>query len=176
MHIQVALTKDIINQCLELHYDVQPAGKKSSKRLLLIPMLLVVLGGYLIYDEMRQPTPGQNLYMGVLYIGFAIAYYFFMRGRMLNAGGKIMKRMGANATFVVDASQDKVVTKTATQDLVNYWPDFTGALISKGNVLLYQQNETFTMFNHTFFKEGQFEQFKNLVREKVHPVKEVYTA
>jgi len=173
MQIQVALTKDIINQCLELHYAVQPAGKKSTKRLLLIPMLLVVLGVYLVYDEMRQPVPGQNLYMGVLYIGFAVAYYFFMRGRMLHAGNKIMKRLGPNATFIVNVTRDKVVTKTTTQDLVNYWPDFSGALISKGNVLLYQQNDTFTMFNHTFFEEGQFDQFKALVKENVSPVQEV---
>lgn len=173
MTIQVNLTKDIINQCLYLHYTYEPAGKKSKKRLLLIPLLLTVLGGYLIYDEMRQPTPGQNLYMGVLYVAFAIAYYIFMRNRMLFAGQKIMKRLGNDVAFRVEVTQDKVVTKTPTQDLVHYWPDFTGALMSKGNVLLYQRNETFSMFNHTFFANGEFEAFKNLVRKNVSSVHEV---
>jgi hypothetical protein len=173
MHININLTEDIINQCLELHYCIQPAGKKLKQRLIWIPLFLVLLGVYLIYDELRQPAPGQNILMGVLYIGFAISYYIFMRHRLVKAGQRLVKRLGPNANFQIDIAGDQLTTTTANGRLTNNWSHFTSGLISKGNVLLYQSNNTFTMFNHTFFEEGDFERFKNMVRTNVQPVREV---
>ncbi len=173
MHIKVALTEDIVNQCLEMHYGIQPAGKKIKKRLIWIPLFLVAIGAYLIFDEMKQPVPGQNLYMGFLYIGFAIAYYFFMRNRLVKAGKRLLKHLGPNAVFTVDVEGNELKTTTTTGTNINTWNAFTGALIGKGNVLLYQSNNTFTMFHHSFFNNDDFNVFKTKVREQVHPVIEV---
>lgn len=173
MHIKIALTEDIINQCLALHYGDQPAGKKQQQRLLWIPLILLIISAYLVYDELQQPAIGQNFIMAILYVGFAISYYVFMKNRMVKAGKRLMKGLGSNANFTIDVEGDQLTTKTGSSTLTSNWTAFTGALISKGNVLLYQSNSTFTMFNHTFFAPGEFEQFKELVREKVQPLVEV---
>lgn len=173
MHIKIALTEDIINQCLELHYGDQPAGKKTKQRLVWIPLILIIIGGYLIYDEMQQPVIGQNFIMAMLYISFAFAYYFIMRHRMMKAGKRLLKSLGPNARFSIDINGDQITTTTPTGTITNNWTAFTGALISKANVLLYQSNNTFIMFNHTFFAPGDFDRFKNDVRNNVHPLQEV---
>ena len=173
MHIKINLTEDIINQCLELHYGDQPVGKKMKQRLLWIPLILFAIAAYLIYDELQQPVPGQNFIMAILYIGFGISYYVFMRKRLMKAGKRLLKNLGPNASFTMDINGDEIITTTTNGTLTTNWSAFTGALISKGNVLLYQSNNTFTMLNHTFFNPGDFDVFKSLVREKVNPLVEI---
>jgi uncharacterized membrane protein len=172
MHIKIALTEEIINECLDLHYNKQLSGKRMKQRLVLIPLILILIAGYLIYTELQQPTPGQNLYMAFLYIAFAFAYYFFMRKRMLKAGKQLLKGLGENATFDMEADEENVTTITNTSKLTNTWNVFTAALVSENNVLLYQANNSFTMFNYRFFEPGEFEIFKAWTREKVAPVTE----
>lgn len=173
MHIKINLTEDIINQCLELHYGDQAAGKKQKRRLLWIPLMLAIVSAYLIYDELQQPALGQNFIMAILYVGFGISYYVFMKNRMMKAGKRILKSLGPNAKFTININGDDITTKTASATITNGWTAFTGAVLSKGNVLLYQANNTFIMFNHTFFEPGDFDSFKNLVRNHVQPLMEV---
>ena len=173
MHIKVRLTEDIINQCLQLHYHDQPAGKRMKQRLILIPLMLLGVSGYIAYNELKQPQVGQNFYMALLYASFAFIYYFFMRHRMLRAGGKLLKTLGENASFDMDVNETELTTTTANSTFTQSWSSFTGGLISKDNVLLYQANNSFSMFNNTFFEAGDFEVFKNLMRGNVQPVFEV---
>ncbi len=173
MHIKIGLTENIINECLKLHYGDQPAGKKLKKRLIWIPAILICLGIYLLIDEYRQPEKGSNTIMAFLYIAFAISYYLFMRKRLMKAGKRLLKNLGAEKNFTVDITGHQIVTTTPTFSNTLTWNDFTGALISPENVLLYQSNNTFTMFNYSFFKTGDFEEFKNMVRQNVRPFQEV---
>ena len=175
MYIEVALTSDIINQCLALHYYNQPAGKKLKQRLLWIPTILIVIAVALIIDESRRPEPGSNFFMAFLYIGIAISYYFFIRFRMIKGGTRMLKQLGGNANFTIHIQGDQLVTTTPFDTVTLSWQDFTGALISPKNVLLYQANNTFTMLHQSFFEPGDFEKFKELVRANVSPVKEVAT-
>ena len=170
MHIKVRLTEDIINQCLQLHYHDQPAGKKMKQRLIFIPLMLLGVSGYIAYLELQRPQVGQNFYMALLYASFAFIYYFFMRHRMLRAGGKLLKNLGPNASFEMEVNEIELTTTTQTSSFTQPWDAFTGGLISKDNVLLYQANNSFSMFNHSFFEAGDFEVFKDLVRDNVQPV------
>jgi hypothetical protein len=174
MQIKVNLTESIINQCLSVHYHDQPTGRRMKQRLILIPLVLVSISAYLIVTELQKSGGvGQNFYMALLYISFALIYYFFMRHRMMRAGGKLLKSLGENASFEMEVDEEKLVTTTRNSTFTSNWEDFTCALISKDNVLLYQANHSFSMFNYSFFLPGDFEIFKTWARNKVQPVLEV---
>lgn len=172
MHIKVRLTENIINECLALHYHDQPTGRKMKQRLYLVPLIMLSVAAYILYDEWKQPRLGQNFYMALLYIGFAFIYYFFMRHRMMRAGGKLLKSLGENSSFDVEADEKGLTTTTAQSTFNQPWTAFTGALISCENVLLYQANHSFSMFHHSFFQQNDFDKFKEMVRGNVHPVME----
>jgi hypothetical protein len=172
MIIHLSLNEAIINECLKLHYSGKEASGRLRQRLILIPVALIALSAYLIYNELQRETPGQNLYMAYLYIGFAIAYYFFMRYRTIKGGKQLLRSLGSNSTFEMDVTNEKLTTTTKAGSFDTTWDSFTGATISKENVLLYQSNNSFSMFNYRFFESGDFETFKQMVREKVKPVTE----
>lgn len=172
MFIHLALTKEIINECLKLHYSEKQAANRLKQRLIFIPLALIAISVYLIYIELQRDTPGQNLYMAVLYIAFAFSYYFFMRYRTIKGGKQLLKTLGSNSTFTMEVSDDKLTTTTRAGAFDSNWDSFTHALISKDNVLLYQTNNSFSMFNHRFFEPEDFEAFKVLVRKKVSSVSE----
>lgn len=151
MLIKVALTKDVINQCLALHYNNQPAGKKLRQRLLWIPLILIALAIFLLVDEWRQPVKGSNTYMALSYLGFAIAYYLYVKNRIMKAGKRMLHSLGPNANFSIETFDTELTTCTATEKFSITWQSFTGALIGTQNILLYQSNDTFTMLNRTFF-------------------------
>ena len=176
MHIKIALTEDIINECLALHYGKQVTGKKLKQRLFLIPSVLIIISAYLIYNEFNRPQPGPNLYLAILYIAFAIAYYLYMKNRMLKSGKQLLKTLGNNASFTMDVNENHLTTTTSTNSFNTDWEAFKSAIISKDNVLLYQADNSFSMFNYRFFYEDDFAIFKAWTKEKVSPVNEVEIA
>ena len=167
MLIQLALTKEVINECLKVHYAEKTNSRKLTQRLILIPIALAGLGVYLIYSELQRAEPGQNLYMGFLYIGFASSYYFFMRYRTIKGGAQLLRSLGSHSSFTMDVDAEKLVTTTTSGSFDTTWDAFSKAIISTDNVLLYQADNTFSMFNRSFFTGNDFEDFKKLVREKV---------
>ena len=167
MIINIKLTETIVNECLTLHYRQKPAGKSLVRRLYLIPAFLIALAVYIIIDELRQPVIGFNFIMAFLYIGFAISYYFFMKKRLMQSGKSMLRHLGQDATYEVEATDQELVTKTYRQTFTNTWQSFTGAIVAENNVLLYQLNNSFTMFNHSFFEPGDFEKFKTMVKENI---------
>lgn len=173
MLIQLALTEQIINECLKLHYTEQLAARRLKQRLILIPLALVAISCYLIYSELKRDTPGQNLYMAFLYIAFAISYYFFMRYRTIKGGRQLLKTLGNNATFSMQVFDDKLTTTTQAGTFDTTWESFTHAVISSQIVLLYQSDNSFSMFYHAFFQSDNFERFKLLVKQKVALVREI---
>lgn len=175
MHIQVRLTEQVINECLQLHYHDQPTGRRMRQRLYFIPLVMLGISAFILYNEFNSPALGQNFYMALLYISFAFIYYFFMRHRLMRAGGKLLRSMGENSSFDMDVNEEVLTTTTASSSFSQPWSSFTGGLISKDNVLLYQANNSFSMFDHSFFAEGDFEKFKQLVRDNVQPVIEKNT-
>ncbi|WP_207492216.1 YcxB family protein [Aridibaculum aurantiacum] len=170
MHIRVRLTEKIINDCLQLHYHDQPTGRRMRQRLYLIPLVMLGIAAFILYNELRSPAVGQNFYMALLYVSFAFIYYFFMRHRMMRAGGKLLRNLGENSSFEMDVNEEELTTTTKSQSFSQPWSSFTGGLISNNNVLLYQANNSFSMFNHSFFEAGDFDRFKQLVQDNVQPV------
>ncbi len=145
MHIKVNLDGATINQCLLLHYNHHPLGRKNQKKLLWIPIILLAISAYLIYTEMQKDHFSSNFYLALLYIVFALAYYFYMKKRMLTAGNTMQKALGNNANFEMDVTEDKITTVTSTTTVITDWTVFTGALVNDYLVLLYQANDTFSM-------------------------------
>ena len=170
MRIKVSLTEHIINQSLALHYGHSVAGKKSKRKLTVIPVLLLLISIYLFYSELQQPVVGQNFYMAMLYTTFAICYYVVMRNRMVNGGKKLLSGLGENARFEMEVDEEGLTTYTASAVVPTLWTSLTGAMISNELVLLYQADNSFTMFHPTFFEQGDFETFKQLTQTKVEPV------
>jgi hypothetical protein len=173
MHIHVALTEEIIDKSLALHYHLQPAGIKLKRRLLYIPLIMFAISAYIIYTEVQQPQLGQNFYMALLYISFGVVYYYFMRHRLMRSGKKMLAGLGENARFEVQVNGDEVTTTTTTSTFTHKLDAFTGALMNKEIVLLYQANDSFSMFHESFFETGDFPRFKELVKTHVQRTADV---
>ena len=169
MHIHIKLTEAIINECLVLHYRQNPASKGLVRKLYLIPAFLLILAVYLIIDDLQQPAIGFNFLMAIMYTGFAISYYFFMKKRLLPRAKSMLRNLGQDAQYEVDATVDQLTTKTYRETFTNSWQSFTKALTGADNVLLYQLNDSFSMFNSSFFEPGDFEKFKIMVQDHITP-------
>lgn len=169
MHIHIKLTEAIINECLVLHYRQNPASKGLVRKLYLIPAFLLILAVYLIIDDLQQPAIGFNFLMAIMYTGFAISYYFFMKKRLLPRAKSMLRNLGQDAQYEVDATVDQLTTKTYRETFTNSWQSFTKALTGADNVLLYQLNDSFSMFNRSFFEPGDFEKFKIMVQDHITP-------
>ena len=171
MHINIALTEDIVNQSLQVHYRFAPARQKYA--ILLVPAILMILAVYLIVKELDKPVFGQSGWLGILYIAMSVGYYFWMSYRREHTGRQLIKGLGSNAIFEMDANDDELVTHLSDATFQHQWTAFIKAIISKDLVLLYQQNQSFSMFHHSFFSNDDFNGFKQLVRGHVHAVTEV---
>ena len=169
MHIHIKLTEAIINECLVLHYRQNPASKGLVRKLYLIPAFLLILAVYLIIDDLQQPAIGFNFLMAIMYTGFAISYYFFMKKRLLPRAKSMLRNLGQDAQYEVEATDDHLITKTYSETFTNSWQSFTKALTGADNVLLYQLNDSFSMFNRSFFEPGDFEKFKIMVQDHITP-------
>jgi hypothetical protein len=173
MTILINLSAGIIDQCLALHFKHHPFGRRHTRNLLWIPLILLIISGYLIYTELEKDRLGQNFYLALLYCAFAAGYYFYMKKRLLKAGKIMLKSLGDNAHFTMEVDNTNVKTTTSSAVLSTKWNVFIAALIEKEIVLLYQTNDTFSMFHHSFFKKNDFDEFKKLVRNNVQPLIEV---
>ncbi len=96
-----------------------------------------------------------------------------MEKRLVKSRKIMLKNLGNNAQFKMEVEGDNIKTITDSATISTNWTVFTTALIEKEVLLLYQTNDTFSMFHYSFFKENDFEEFKHLVRSNVQPVFEV---
>lgn len=166
MEVKVRLTEQIINDSLKLHYRY--FGSSHKRKLMVIPVVLIAVSVYLIYTELQKPAIGTNFYFGILYIVFAVAYYFYMVYRINNMGKTLLKNMGEHINFDMEINDAAVITKLASSSSSSDWLSFKSAIISTNIVMLYQQNNSFTMFEKNFFTtENDFTVFKNLVSNKI---------
>lgn len=166
MEVKVRLNEQIINQSLQLHYRY--FGSSHRRRLLLVPVILIAVSLYLMYTEIQKPVLGTNFYLGILYIVFAVAYYFYMLYRMKNLGKTLLKSLGENVNFDMEIIDSTITTKLASSTTSSDWTTFKNAIISKDIVLLYQQNNTFSMFEKSFFNnEADFSSFKNIITQHI---------
>lgn len=171
LQIQIALTEDIVNESLVLHYRNAPFKQKYA--VLYVPVILLAVAIYLIVKEMTLPYFGHSGWLGIVYILMSIGYYFWMTYRREHTGKQLIKSLGENAVFEMDADDGQLVTHLSTATFQHQWPAFIKAIISKNLVLLYQQNQSFSMFHQSFFANNDFDRFKQLVRRHVHAVTEV---
>ncbi|MBI2730558.1 MAG: YcxB family protein [Sphingobacteriales bacterium] len=166
MDIKVRLNEQIINNSLKLHYHY--FGATHKKRLLLVPVILVAVSVYLMYTEIQKSKLGTNFYLGILYIIFAIAYYYYMLYRMKNLGKTLLKNLGENINFDMDITESSITTKLASSTTTTDWSAFKNAIISNDIILLYQQNNTFSMFEKSFFNsDAEFNSFKNIITQNI---------
>ena len=166
MEIKVRLTEQILNDSLKLHYRY--FGASHKRRLFLVPIILIAVSVYLIYTEIQKEQKGNNLYLGLLYIIFAVAYYFYTRYRMQNMGKALLKNMGENINFDMQVTDEEVKTLLPSSTTSTNWTVFTNAIISENIVMLYQQNNSFSMFEKSFFtSDTDFNLFKQLVEKNI---------
>lgn len=166
MLIKVRLTQEILNESLKIHYRY--FGSSHKRRLLLVPVILIAVSLYLMYSEFSKHQMGTNFYLGILYIFFAVAYYFYTRYRMQNMGKTLLKSMGENINFDMEVTEEEVKTITPASTNINNWSVFVNAVTSDKLILLYQQNNSFSMFDKSFFHSpSDFELFKQWVETKI---------
>jgi hypothetical protein len=166
MKVSIHLTEPIVNESLKLHY--RNFGSNHKRRLLLVPVILIAVSVYLIYTELQKQQKGTNLYLGMLYIVFAFAYYFYTRYRLQNMGKALLKSMGENIHFEMEVTDEEVKTILLSSTTTTNWTVFTGAIITQNIVMLYQKNSSFSMFEKSFFKsENDFAAFKKLVEKNI---------
>lgn len=166
MQIKVRLTQQVLNESLKIHYRY--FGSSHKRRLLLVPVILIAVSLYLIYSELNKHQMGTNFYLGILYIFFAAAYYFYTRYRMQHMGKTLLKGMGDNINFDMEVNEAELKTITPSSTNINNWDVFVNAVTSDQLILLYQQNNSFSMFDKSFFHNpSDFELFKQWVETKI---------
>lgn len=166
MEIKIRLTEQILNDSLQLHYRY--FGSAHKRRLLLVPVILIAVSVYLIYSELQKAEKGTNFYLGLLYIVFAFAYYFYTRYRLQNMGKTLLKNMGENINFNMEVTEEEVKTILASSTTSTNWGVFTNAIISENIVMLYQRNNSFSMFEKSFFSsDNDFTSFKNIIIKNI---------
>ncbi len=171
MEINIQLTEDIINQSMKMHYANAPAKQRYS--LFYVPGALSFVGFYFIINELTKPHFGSNGWLGILYQFMAVGLYFYLKRKRDHTGKFLLKAMGQNAAFDMEVNDNELITKLSDSTLSHQWIAFHKAIISKQLVLLYQGNQSFTMFDKTFFANHDFDSFKKMVKEHVMEVKEV---
>lgn len=171
MEINIQLTEDIINQSMKLHYANAPSRQRYS--LLYVPVALAFVGIFFIATELGKPQFGTNGWLGIVYEFMAVGMYFYLKRKRDHTGKYLLKAMGENASFDIEASENELVTKLKDSTLSHQWTAFHKALISTNIVLLYQGNQSFSMFDKTFFANDDFDHFKKMVKAHVMEVKEV---
>lgn len=154
-----------------MHYASAPAKQRYS--LLYVPAALSFVGFYFIINELTKPQFGSNGWLGILYQAMAVGFYIYLKRKRDHTGKFLLKAMGANATFDMEVNDRELVTKLSDSTLSHQWIAFQKALIGRDIVLLYQGNQSFTMFARSFFANEDFDRFKKLVKDHVMEVKEV---
>lgn len=171
MIIEVDLTKDIINQCLPLHYRYAPFKQKYLTLLFPVAAILII-GIGLTVNEPADVNGGNKWMYLYIYAPMLLVLTLWSVFKRNRAGKKILKRLGDNTHYEVEANEDELTFHLSHTTSRNKWPAFPRAVISKEVVLLYQQNSSFLMFHHSFFANDDFRKFKQLVQEHVHQVSE----
>lgn len=171
MEINVQLTEAIINQSMKMHYANAPAKQRYS--LLYVPIVLSFVGVYFIINELGKPQFGSNGWLGILYQAMAVGLYFYLKRKRDHTGKFLLKAMGENAAFDMEVNDNELVTKLSDSTLSHQWVAFHKAIIGRDIVLLYQGNQSFTMFAKSFFSNDDFDRFKKMVKQHVMEVKQV---
>jgi len=171
MEVNVRLTEAIVNQSLRLHYAHAPAKQRFS--ILFVPIAMFIVAIYFVVSDARKGVFGTNTWMGIAYVGIAIAYFFYMRHRRVNTGKQLIKLLGSNSNFKMQITDEKLVTDLSSGTLDHPWSIFHRALISNNLVLLYQPNLSFTMLERSFFANGDFDHLQKMTKQHVTDVTEV---
>ena len=171
MEINVQLTEDIINRSLHLHYKSQPPRERW--KILYVPVLLVGISVYLLIKDYTSHQFTQTSWLAIVYIFMAIALGWYSGYKREHTGKQLLKSFGENSAFDMDVTDDEVITRLSDSTLNFQWTVFTKALISKDIVILYQQNNSLSMFDKSFFANDDFSRFKTMVRKHMMDVKEV---
>ena len=168
MEIEIAITKEIINESLPLHYRHTTFKQRFLPFVYLVILLVIGLVQSITSNEQGLARWLQLIFLvviGSLYTG----WYIYRRN---NAGKKMLKFYGENTHYKVDVNEDVLTFHLSYTTSQNKWPAYPRAVIGKSMVLLYQQNMAMIIFHHTFFANNDFDIFKNLVRRHMHEVKE----
>jgi len=171
MEINVQLTENIINQSMKMHYANAPAKQRYS--IVYVPAALCFVGLYFIINEFTKPKFASNGWLGMVYIGMAVGMYFYLKRKRDHTGKFLLRAMGGNAAFGMEVNDSELLSKLTDGTLSHPWSAFHQATISQNLVLLYQSNQSFTMFADTFFAGNDFDRFKQMVKQHVMAVKEV---
>ncbi|MES2772946.1 MAG: hypothetical protein V4722_02090 [Bacteroidota bacterium] len=171
MEINVQLTEDIINQSMKMHYANAPAKQRYS--LLYVPAALSFVGLYFLINELFKPQFGTTGWLGIFYQFMAVGLYYYLKRKREHTGKYLLKAMAENAAFDMEVNDEVLVTKLSDSTLSHQWTAFHKAIVGRDIVLLYQGNQSFTMFGRSFFANDDFDRFKKMVKEHVMEVKEV---
>lgn len=154
-----------------MHYHNAPAKQRYS--LYYVPGALSFVGFYFLINELFKPQFGSNGWLGVIYQGLAVGLYFFLKRKRDHTGKFLLKAMGENTVFDMEVNDAELVTKLSDSTLIHQWTAFHKAIVGRDIVLLYQGNQSFSMFARSFFSNDDFAVFKKLVKAHVMEVRTV---
>ncbi len=168
MEIEFAITKEIINESLPLHYRHTTFKQRFMPYMYLV--ILLVIGLIQAFTSKEEGLARWLQLIFLVIIGSAYAFWYNYQRN--NAGKKMLRFYGENTHYKVDANDDGLTFYLSYSTSQSKWPAFPKAVIGKDIVLLYQQNLAMIIFHHTFFSNDDFSCFKTLVRNHMHEVKE----
>jgi hypothetical protein len=168
MLIEVALTKEIVNESLPVHY--RHLDFKQRFLPYIAPIFLCIYGVFYTVAAFTNDNFWVDIITPAFMFILALVYFLVIRHRQHNAGKQILKKIGDRTHHEIEVSEEELITRMIDATYNQKWTVYPKAVISKEVVLLYQQNKMFAIFHHSFFANDDFDKFKQLVRNRVHQV------
>lgn len=166
INLSFRYTPEILQEAYTLHY------KKNS---LLQGRLLLFLGVLLIWTGLLLVLVSKNEGRQVLNYSFVsygliiIMVYIWMMNTLGKRAFKKLKKYPQ--TIEISVNEESIVMKTEKGEAPVQWSDFQLAVVSVSMILLYPSKYSFYIFPKKDFKEGDFDSFTELVREKITRIK-----
>ncbi len=161
--IQITYTADDLQKAYMLHFNKKLPLK--SRRNLFMALALIGIGIIVYFFD---PFNGELNWVCWFFMGYGLAllvvYYF----RLFTIGKRYFKKMPENKNlFPYIFSDEGISFQGENSSKVIKWEFFQSALITDKMVLLYSNEAKFNIFPRKSFTDSQFEQFTQLIRQKI---------
>ena len=165
MEVTFQYTPKLLQRAHQLHYR---KFFLFQSRLPVILGIMAIWAGVLLYLILGE-NGNKFLSLSLVVFGVvAIGIYFWM---IRSIGKRVYKKLKNYHDPIPMQIGDKSILMTIGGETYEMpWNDIKKAVIDNGLILLYPTERVFYIFYRDHFKERQFEQFEEWVRQRVTPI------
>lgn len=166
IHLTFQYTPEILQEAYTLHYRKNTL--LQGRVLLFLGILLIWTGLLLILISRNEGRQVLN-YSFVIYGLIIVVIYVWT---MKTIGNRMFKRQkGSLQAMDITVTEGSIMMKTEKGEVNIPWENFQLATVSETIALLYPAKSSFYIFPKKDFKEGEFDSFVTILKQKIQTVK-----